>query len=309
VCNPTYIGATGAAQASGVNIAALPNTSHSELAEAIEQSVVRLQKEGRTARALYVIPDFDNPTGRVLDESQRRTILAVCAQHRIVILEDNPYGLFRYEGEAIQPMAALDKAGSVIYLSTFSKTLSPAVRVGAATLPETLFGDRVACKRLWDELVQRKSFVTVNTSQVTQAIVGGILLEQNCSLQDWIRPGLNFYRDNRDVMLDQLQRAFSGLSDQIRWNRPSGGFFLSLDLPFQFDAHAVTECATNYGVIVMPMAFFALDSSQDQRVRLAFSAVEPNLIREGVNGLSHYIAQRIIRENRPPQNRQERLVS
>jgi (S)-3,5-dihydroxyphenylglycine transaminase len=295
VCNPTYIGATCAALANRVAVFPVPNT-FSDLVEGIEQSVYQLQQSGRKARALYLIPTFDNPTGRVLNESQRRAILAVCARLRIVVLEDNAYGMFRYEEQTIQPMAALDEAGCVIYLSTFSKTVAPAVRVGAATVPETLFGDRAASRALWRHLVQRKSFLTVNTSQITQAIVGGLLLQQNGSLQQWIQPALAWYRINRDAMLTQLQAVFALMSDEIRWSRPSGGFFLSLDLPFRFDAEAVLECATTYGVIVVPMGFFSLDNSQDHRVRLAFSAVDPQQIRAGVTSLARYVAQRMNQE-------------
>jgi len=295
MCNPTYIGATCAAQASGVAVFPLPNTVL-DIVEGIEQSIHQLHQSGRRVRVVYLIPNFDNPTGRVLDESQRRAILATCARLRIVVLEDNPYGMFRYEGQAIQPMAALDQGGCVIYLSTFSKTLAPAVRIGAATLPETLFGDRAASRALWCALVHRKSFLTVNTSQITQAIVGGLLLEQNGSLQQWIQPALAWYRNNRDAMLSQLQAVFSSMSDRIRWNHPSGGFFISVDLPFRFDAKAVLECATDYGVIVMPMSFFAFDDSQDQRVRLAFSGVDPQQIRIGITSLAQYVTRRMGHE-------------
>jgi len=295
VCNPTYVGVTGAAQASRVPVFPIPNT-RPDIVDGIEQSLYELHQSGRQARALYLIPNFDNPTGRVIDESQRRAILAICARLRIVVLEDNPYGMFRYEGQAVPPMAALDEAGCVIYLSTFSKTLAPAVRIGAATLPKTLFGDPAGSRALWQDLVQRKSFVTVNTSQINQAIVGGLLLDQNGSLQQWIQPTLAWYRSNRDAMLSQLAAVFEPVSNSIRWNRPAGGFFLNVDLPFRFDAEAVRECATNYGVIVMPMSFFALDNSQDQRIRLSFSAVNPEQIRIGLASLAQYVGQRMGQE-------------
>lgn len=291
VCNPTYIGATGAAHASSITLGVLEDDG--KLSESLEYTVARLHRQGRRARVLYLIPDFDNPTGRVLDEAQRRALLAVAARHRIVILEDNPYGMFRYEGEVVPPMAKLDQVGCVVYLSTYSKTICPAVRVGSLTLPETLFGDRRARERLYDELTQRKSFLTVNTSQITQAMVGGLLLEHDGSLRQWIKPAVDLYRNNRDNMLLQLQLAFASFSDSIRWNRPSGGFFLSLDLPFRFDAAAVTKCANDYGVIVMPMAFFALDASQDHRIRLAFSAVDGEQIATGVANLARFVAKRM----------------
>ncbi|MBN3772776.1 PLP-dependent aminotransferase family protein [Burkholderia sp. Se-20378] len=292
VCNPTYIGITGAAHASGVALSALPG-AESDIAAQIERAVAQLHREGRQARAVYLIPDFDNPTGRVLDLSQRRAVLSACTRHRIVVLEDNPYGMFRYDGDVVPPMAALDEVGCVIYLSTYSKTISPALRVGALTLPDTLFGDRAARQALFQALVQRKSFITVNTSQICQAIIGGLLLEQEGSLRGWIQPTLEAYRVNRDTMLAQLQTTFVPWPDSIRWNRPDGGFFLTVDLPFRFDAQAVTACATECHVIVMPMAFFAFDNSHDQRIRLAFSAVDPSQIRTGIAALGRFIERKM----------------
>lgn len=292
VLNPTYIGATAIAGASGVQVFPVPN-GYSDLLEAVEHAVHTLHQNGRRPRALYLIPTFDNPTGRVIDESVRRALLSLCAQYRIVILEDNPYGMFRYDGAAVAPMAALDEAGCVIYLSTFSKTIAPALRVGAATLPPTLFGDRAASATLWNSLVQRKSYVTVNTSQVTQAIVGGLLLSQNGTLKQWVQPPLAWYRENRDTMLRELDAIFPSISSQIRWNRPFGGFFIAMDLPLRFDGNSAAECAAEHGVIVMPMSFFALDESQDYRIRLSFSAVDPDQIRVGISSLARYIAKRM----------------
>ena len=291
VCNPTYIGATGAAAALGIALQAL-TADGDGLAAAIDDAASALRREGRRPTVLYLIPDFDNPTGRVLHRAQRLAILEACARHRIVVLEDNPYGLFRYEGEAMAPMAALDSAGSVIYLSTYSKTLCPAVRVGSAVLPATLFGDRSAARALFDDVVQRKSYLTVNTGQIAQAIVGGHLLQHGSSLRDWIEPARVVYRENRDALLARLDLNF-GVASRIFWNRPEGGFFLTVDLPFVFDADAVDECANDEGVIVMPMAFFALDRSQDRRIRLAFSAVGPEQIAAGVDALGRYIGRRL----------------
>jgi (S)-3,5-dihydroxyphenylglycine transaminase len=291
VCNPTYIGVSGAANATRVGIFTLPGDGV-DLAEEIEKAVLQLQGESRRARALYLIPDFDNPTGRVIDLAQRHAILEACSKHRIVILEDNPYGMFRYEGSTVPPLAALDQEGSVIYLSTYSKTVSPALRVGAVTLPETLFGDKAARKGLFESIVQRKSFITVNTSQISQAIIGGLLLEQGGSLREWVRPTLEVYRRNRDAMLTTLGGVFTPYSNAISWNRPEGGFFLCMELPFSFDARAVTECAEKYGVIVMPMSFFAFDHSQNNRIRLAFSAVDAGAIEAAIAALGSYISRK-----------------
>ncbi|NTJ36650.1 PLP-dependent aminotransferase family protein [Agrobacterium rhizogenes] len=294
VLNPTYVGATGAARSAGVAMYGLQE-ENCRLHESIERAAIELERSGNKARAVYLIPDFDNPTGRTLDKSERLAILDVCERWRIVILEDNPYGLFRYEGERVPALAALDKNGIVIYLTTYSKVLSPAVRVGAASLPKYFFGDPVATKKLFTELVQRKSFISLNTSQLSQAIVGGILIEQSCSLKQWIEPALELYHTNRDIMLDALKENFSESPEEFRWNKPLGGFFLTFDVPFEFGQDEVQRCAADAGVLVVPMRFFALDGSQDNRIRLAFSAVNSAEIRDGIFRLKNFIQQQKIR--------------
>jgi (S)-3,5-dihydroxyphenylglycine transaminase len=292
VCNPTYIGATGAANASRVMLSPL-TAADGDIASSLAAADEQLHRKGQRARVVYLIPEFDNPTGHVIDRAQRLAILRECSRRRIVVLEDNPYGMFRFDGDQVPPMASLDEAGSVIYLSTYSKTLCPGLRIGSLVLPDTLFGDRSARLRLFEDLTQRKSFLTVNTSQIAQAMVAGFLLEQDCSLRRWVQPPLSLYRENRDTMLKALARAFGSSQSSVRWNRPDGGFFLVLDVPFHFDADSTSHCALEYGVIPMPMAFFALDASQDYRIRLAFSAVNAAQIDAGINALGRYVHMRM----------------
>lgn len=290
VRNPTYIGATGAASLARVDVIALDHRAGIDCASGLRDAIVRAERQGKRPRALYLVPQFDNPTGEVLSTRERRSILEICAANRIVVLEDNPYGMFRFEGERDPPMAALDVHGCVIYLATYSKTLCPAVRVGCAVLPETLFGDDAASRALATELAERKSFLTVNTSQFNQALVGGVLLAQEGSLARLVEPARARYRCNRDLMLASLEHAFA--SSCVTWNRPKGGFFLSLELPFPFDANDVRECAADYGVIVMPMSFFALDDSQQRRVRFSFSNLAPEQVERGIASFARYVAAR-----------------
>ncbi|NTG38926.1 PLP-dependent aminotransferase family protein [Agrobacterium rhizogenes] len=290
VRNPTYVGATGAAQALNISVFPLSNQV-STIAEAVVEAVDELAKSGRRAKALYLIPDFDNPTGKTISRWEREQIIKVCLEHKIVILEDNPYGMFRYEGDYITSIAGLDPDGCVVYLSTFSKTLSPTLRVGSAVIPRKLFGDEFSARELYNELVQRKSFLTLNTSQISQAIVGGILINQGGSLREWTKPMIERYRANRDSMLDALSARRDVLPPGVTWNHPQGGFFLSVNVPFHFNRDVVKQCALNSKVIVMPMAFFALNASYDKSLRLAFSSVDAEEISAGIRALSHFIAE------------------
>jgi (S)-3,5-dihydroxyphenylglycine transaminase len=293
--NPTYVGVTGAADMARTEIVALGAAAEADCADDLDRTATALAAQGKRVRAIYVIPEFDNPTGSVLSTREREELLAVCARHRIVALEDNPYGMFRFEGEARLPLAALDTRGCVIYLGTYSKTLCPSVRVGCAVVPETLFGDAAASRDFVRQLGERKSFLTTNTSQFNQALVGGVLLAEKGSLRRIIQPALQHYRRNRDVLIGCLDAVFGGEAERITWNRPQGGFFLSLQLPFEFCQEEMKECAAEYRVIPMPMSFFALDGSQRTRVRFAFSNLTPAAIEQGVEHFSRFVSSRLTR--------------
>jgi (S)-3,5-dihydroxyphenylglycine transaminase len=292
VRNPTYIGATGAAEVAGIELLAVDERLESWTA-AIETALHAASHRGRRIRAFYVIPQFDNPTGSVLTEEERVEILDVCARNRVVVLEDNPYGMFHFDGPTLRPMAALDDHGAVIYLATYSKTLCPAVRVGCAVLPKTLFGDGLAARVLATQLVQRKSLLTVNTSQFNQALVGGVILAEEGTLSRIVEAPRRHYARNRDTLVNALAAEFAGYEEFVAWNHPLGGFFLTLELPFSFGAPELVRCAADYGVAVLPMLFFSLDDSQRFRVRLAYSDATPAEITRAVAAFGRSVRDRM----------------
>lgn len=289
VRSPTYIGISGAADLGGVALMPFRGEPGSTLVAGLEAAIARAQARQRRPRALYLIPEFDNPTGDVIGLDERKAILALCARHDIVILEDNPYGMFRYEGERVPSLYALDRDSLVVYVGTYSKTLCPALRVGFALVPERLCRGQP----LFDALVQAKSFVSVNTSQLAQAVVGGVLLSQGGALGAHVQAATAHYRANRDAMLAALEAEFADRRETIRWNRPEGGFFLVVSLPFPFRQTETQCCARDYGVLAMPLSFFALDDAEDCRVRLAFSNATPERIREGVARFARFVRDRL----------------
>ncbi len=292
---PTYIGATGVADLHGIEIAGFQCDDEARMADALAAAVERLERQGKRPRALYLVPDFDNPSASVLSYGTRMQLIAYCASKSIVVLEDNPYGMFRYEGDTIPPMYALDPHGCVVFLGTYSKTICPALRVGFAIVPRRMLQGRVRGEDVMARLSQAKSFSTLNTSQVSQAIVGGILLDEQCSLRASIAPAVDFYRANRDAMLACLDGAFAGWAPDITWNVPQGGFFLVVKLPFSFTAAEADTCAREFGVIVMPLSFFALEPGHEQYVRLAFSNVGEAAIAEGVRRFAAFVRGRLQR--------------
>ncbi|KQQ75890.1 GntR family transcriptional regulator [Xanthomonas sp. Leaf131] len=294
--NPSYIGITGVADTHGIEIVAFNQHEHSPAhvdADALRHTLLQLQAAGKRPRLLYLVPDFDNPTGTQLTRHAREAILEVCADHGIVILEDNPYGMFGFEAERVAPMAALDRHGCVIYLGTYSKTLCPALRVGFMVLPTQLFGDADAATALKERLLRRKSFYSLNTSQIGQAIVGGVLLKHGGSLAGLIAAPRTLYRHNRDRMLHCLQQELGQCAPQVHWNTPAGGFFLVVTLPFAFAAEEAEICARQYGVLVMPLSFFAIDGGCAEQVRLAYSNVASQDIAHGVAQFAAFVRTRL----------------
>jgi (S)-3,5-dihydroxyphenylglycine transaminase len=281
--DPTYVGLTGAAMAAGVPVYAVRGAASP--AEAIEAGATAAKRDGHAMTAAYVMPDFDNPTGRTLDISQRSDILDVARRQDVIILEDAAYRAFAYDAARAPTLLSLDRDGRVVYLGTFSKMFLPGVRVGfAAGLP--------AGRKAVADVVALKSFASVTTSPIAQAIVGGFLVDIDFRVLEWNAPRIAFCRANRDAMLDALQTHL-GAVDSISWAKPAGGFFIVIRLPFAFDAADASDVAERFGVIVTPMTFFSPSGAGRHEIRLAFSNVSVAAIREGVERLAAYLTGRL----------------
>jgi (S)-3,5-dihydroxyphenylglycine transaminase len=309
VSDPTYIGITGLARILGIRTVAVPSGPRGLDAAAVEAAIEEVDAAGRRARALYDIPDFNNPMGTRMPLAARRALLDMARRRGVLIFEDNPYGMFFYEGEPLPTLKALDEQGVVVYLGSFSKTLFPGLRLGyliadqevaatpvtAATAATVATAD-VRRTSLASELSKVKSLTTVNTSPLLQAVAGAILLENDGSLRPLMRRKLPFYRANRDRMLACLAAQLAGVAS---WNRPDGGFFLTVDLPFEFDADCLETCARDFGVICCPMSFFALAPGRERQIRLSFSYVTEEQIEEGIARLAGFVRGRAGIRRRP----------
>jgi (S)-3,5-dihydroxyphenylglycine transaminase len=283
--DPTYIGITALARVLGIRVLPVPSDDDGMCPDALERAIQQCFRVG-SPRAVYDIPDFNNPLGTRLSASRRLQILKVCRRHDLLFIEDNPYGMFSYEGEKVPTMKALDDHGTVLYIGSFSKTLFPGLRLGYLIADQAVDGPSGI---LAQELSKVKSLLTVNTSPLLQAIAGGILLMNAGSLRGIVSAKSTYYRRNRDVMLESLQHHFSDMKDVISWNRPGGGFFLTLKLPFSFTLREVRHCAAEYGVIVCPMSMFSLTQTRQREIRLAFSYTNENQVREGIKRLAAFI--------------------
>ena len=291
VSEPSYIGFVGYAKIAGIPIAAIDRKGDSISLDHLEQTILRLQKEGKQARVLYEVPDFHNPTGAYMPLAERKQLIEMAEKYNFLIVEDNPYGYFRYDSEKIPTLKALDPYRRVLHIGSFSKTLFPAIRLGYIVADQVFTYENKSVK-LVEEFKKTKSFITVNTSTLLQAMVGGFLRRHNHSLIASNTGKIKAIGRKRDIMIDALASASWGGAgtEAVKWNKPAGGFFLSMDIPFEMTDELLKECVEKYAVIFCPMSFFCLDSSRGTRqIRLAFSNMTAEKIQQGVQRLSAFI--------------------
>jgi (S)-3,5-dihydroxyphenylglycine transaminase len=287
--NPTYIGITGLARILGIKVVGVTSDESGIVPLSLVEAIQVASEAGRV-RAFYAIPDFNNPLGSYLSLERRKEILEICKRNEVFLIEDNPYGMFLYEGKKIPTLKSLDSDRTVIYIGSFSKTIFPSLRVGF------LVADQIVSNEnhfLAQELSKIKSLLTVNTSGLSQAIVAGILIEERGSLKSLIQPQLEQLRRNRDALLSSLSIAFKDLVPTVSWNRPVGGFFLTLTIPFTFGIEEMYFVAQKYGVIACPMSLFTIGSGSGTQIRLAFSYLDPSQIENGVRALASYVRDRL----------------
>jgi 2-aminoadipate transaminase len=302
---PTYTGAITAFRNVQAEMIGVPQERDGIDIDALDDILTRLKRDGRRVRMLYVVPNFQNPTG-VLMSLQKRTALLEWAEKRdMLIVEDDPYRDLFFEDSTtesdVRPIRADDTAGRVIYLSSFSKTLAPGFRVAWIDAPSPLAVKLEMAK-------QSEDLLTGNLDQriVYEACRRGVLQRQLPLLR-------THYRHKRDVMVEALRREFQ---NQVTWPEPRGGFFLWATLPETIDADAFIPRAVEHGVIYVAGEAFFVESvcvkdAQPQPasttprniVRLSFSAPTPERIRTGVTRLAAAVRAELVTSEpatRPP---------
>jgi (S)-3,5-dihydroxyphenylglycine transaminase len=293
VAEPCYVGITGAARILGIDVVPVPEGPGGVDPEAVAAVARRVRAQGRRPRALYVVPDFANPSGACLDVPTRHRLLDVAEEEDLLILEDDPYGLFGVDDRPRPRLKALDARQRVIYLGSFAKSVFPGARVGFLVADQTVVDSAGRRTLLADELSTVKSMLTVNTAPIAQAVVGGVLVDAEFSLRAANREKITFYRRNLALLLDSLDRHFPPStrdSAGIRWNAPAGGFFVAVDVPFRADEALLERSAAEFGVLWTPMSFFYSDGGGDRTLRLSHSCLEPEQVEEGVRRLAAFVA-------------------
>ncbi len=292
---PTYVGIAGAAALIGMPLVPVHDGPDGIDLDHLESQIEAAVLAGRRPRALYVVPDFANPTGKVLSLDTRRRLLDIAEAHEILVLEDDPYRLFGDSSSRLPTLKALDEHRTVVHLGSLSKTVMPGVRIGYAIADQRVAHPDGSHTLLADHLAAVKSMVTVNTSPLVQAIAAGKILEHGGSLVAANEREIEIYRRNRQVLLTALEETFPPAEadrHEVTWNAPEGGFFVVLDVPFDADGDALEECAREHGVLWTPMSDFFQSGGGRRQLRLSCSTQEPPAIVEGVRRLGGYVAGR-----------------
>jgi 2-aminoadipate transaminase len=224
----------------------------------------------RGAKLLYTIPNFQNPTGRTLTEDRRRALVQACAQEGLPIVEDDPYGALDYAGRTHTSLLSMAPE-QVIYLGSFSKVLSPGVRLGYLVAPAAIIR----------KLEQAKQASDLHTSTLAQRIVHEIV--RDGFLDGHLAHCRQLYAARADAMDAALRKHLQGV---VRWQRPEGGMFLWLELPPGTDAQDLIEPAIAAGVAFVPGAPFYAADARANTMRLCFSTASPAQIEQGIASLA-----------------------
>ncbi len=287
---PTYLGALQAFNVYGAQYVSVPVDEDGLLTDQLDPSL----RAG--PKFMYVLPNFQNPAGVTLSEGRRHQLILLADKYGIPIIEDDPYGQLRYEGDHIAPLVVLDREnlrrdngftlGNVIYLSTFSKTLAPGIRLAWIVAPEDVIS----------KLVQLKQAADLHTSTFSQYVAYEVardgFLDQHVKL---IR---QVYRERRDAMLNALHQYFP---PEVTWTHPKGGLFLWVSMSEGSDSQTLLPAALAENVAFVPGdSFYANNGHEGGRhMRLNFSYCQPEVIHEGIRRLSVAVKMQLRGSHHP----------
>jgi 2-aminoadipate transaminase len=282
---PTYLGALQAFDVYGAEYVSVPIDDDGLQTERLEEAL----RSG--PKFMYILPNFQNPGGVTLSEGRRHELVLLAERYGIPIIEDDPYGQLRYEGEHLPPLIVVDREnlrcddgyrlGNVIYLSTFSKTLAPGLRLGWIVAPPEVI----------TKLMQLKQGADLHTSTFAQFVAYEVA--RDGFLDEHVRTIRQVYRQRRDAMLSALKEFFP---PEVTWTHPAGGLFLWVNLPEGMECQALFEVALRENVAFVPGDCFYAGGNEGRRhMRLNFSNAPPEQIREGIRRLSAAVRSQLKR--------------
>jgi 2-aminoadipate transaminase len=276
---PTYPGAVPTFCSYEADVHQVSTDDDGMRIDELEEVLSGLVRDGRRPKFIYSVPSFQNPAGVTLSEVRRRRLVELAREHEVLIVEDNPYGLLRYDGEPQPTLYSLDGGDYVLYLGTLSKILSPGIRIGWVAAPPPVL----------EKIGLGKQAADLCTSTLTQYFVREYFGEGRW--REYIGDLVEIYRARRDAMLEALERHFP---PQAEWSQPDGGLFLWATLPDYIDTTDLLAKALRENVAFVPGRAAYVDGvSGASSMRLNFSASHEDELREGIRRIGHVITEQI----------------
>jgi 2-aminoadipate transaminase len=274
---PTYPGAVPTFCAYQADIVQVTMDRDGMRMDELETTLEELERTGRRPKFIYTVPNFHNPGGVTMSLERRRALVRIAAERELLVLEDNPYGLLRYEGEPLPTLYSLDRE-FVIYAGTFSKILSPGVRLGWTAAPSPILHKMQIGKQGSD----------LCSSSISQYFVSAYF--DAGGWDDYVRSLLEIYRRRRDVMLDAMAEH---LPREATWTHPQGGLFIWATLPDYIDTTDLLARALREQVAFVPGRAAFVDGRGGSSMRLNFSGVDETAIREGIRRIGEVVREQV----------------
>jgi len=279
---PTYLGAVQAFTLFQVDKVGIRLDEDGMNLDVLEERIAEARAAGKRMKAIYVIPDFQNPSGITMSFEKRERLLEIARREDLLVFEDDPYGKLRFAGEPIPSICSLDTEGRVILLLTFSKTLSSGLRLAVM----------LARGELMDALVRAKQPTDLCTSKLTQHLAARYMKEYGLDQHlDDIRP---IYREKCEAMLAALDEHMPE-GEGISWTKPQGGLFVWMRVPEGIDTTEMLQSAIEQKVAYVPGSAAFVDGGGKNTIRLSFSLATPEQIDEGIRRLAIVVTEAIER--------------
>lgn len=262
--SPSFIGSLNAFKSYGVNLVGIPLENDGMNMEALEEAL----KTNPNCKLIYVIPNFQNPTGIVTSLQKRKKLYELACKYNVVILEDNPYGDLRCEGEDVPSIKSMDVENRVVYSGTFSKILAPGFRTGYVSGPSEIISKMIVCKQVAD----------VHSNIWAQAVCEQFM--RTVDLDEHFNKLRSIYRRKRDIMLSEMDNTFS---KKVKYNKPEGGLFIWCTLPDDCDMNKFCQKAVkDYKIALVPgNAFLINENEKTTSFRMNFSTPTDEQLKEG----------------------------
>jgi 2-aminoadipate transaminase len=274
---PTYPGAIPTFCSYQADVVQISMDRDGMRTDELEATLDELERDGRRPKFIYTVPNFHNPAGVTMSLERRRELVRIASERQLLVLEDNPYGMLRYEGEPLPTLYSLDDE-FVIYTSTFSKILSPGVRLGWAVAPAPIL----------EKMQVGKQGSDLCSSSISQYFVRAYF--DAGPWGDYVASLVEIYRRRRDVMLDALAEHFPR---EAQWTHPQGGLFIWATMPDYIDTTDLLARALQEKVAFVPGRAAYLDGRGGSSMRLNFSGVPESAIREGVRRIGEVVHEQV----------------